>query len=960
MDKRLLKVTMISIRRRWRGVLRTFVAALLAVFFVTGILIFEENMFEWQVASNKDRFGDWFVMEANTSKQSENLMNHPLLSEYAEAFCAVRLCDEDFDYLNCYVGYMSPEFLEIGCIKPVQGRMPTADNEVAMDYKTLAKLGITSPKVGQEVTLRYYEKNSEYDEKNKRTEELVLVGILENYTNVWNGGRNLPGTLVTKQKYEAYGYEGLNAYIYKLTESERHGNHQAIYEEIAAETKINLRYNSYVYDFKAWGTETVYDYMYVLVMVIGIAALTYQLLVYKNSRVRTYDLMRRLGGTKVQVAWTAFVENVLMLLPSGVLGILLAALVGKLLCAVIEYQMGIGFYYINLEILLKGLLAVLIAVVVEEVAGRIVNVRAIASRKTVRTGASKTAEAYTCHKRRRRLTVNNVWWVISNRFTCANKESQNISIRLFSLMVCVVIVLCGCQIYNAQVKYDANKDNVDFMGVAYIDKDYTMKVPFYAVIGIGEDEEVNHVNAFYGGKAEITDIEIQPTDEQIEQLVMRPGGSMAFGHTTHKLDEKRMLLQMHMPISNGRFYRVPDANITAGFTQDTIETIKNVAGVREVSFSTFESQRAWTWEGMSFDKLGYKLLMQEKSATVASPSEYSGRYLFATEYVSPTEELYARLSKYMAPDMVDYEAFARGEQVLVLQDTNPYGAYDDTLKAGTTINYHYYELPFERYEFGNAKEKDINEIFAWDEALMDYTEGKLWEKEEWSPGQFSINILLDDYSEYTKYAKTALLKPCIQTKAAAVVRLTDEVKKEFEDLIVRYGYYTAIASSTLAENACDRQNSLLEELVKCVGIQQLPDSCKASVVYNQIDVRYNLQSSVCATDNILKTFCMENSIDYVSYAAVKEQYRTNLINAWLQYGITIIAVIVINMLICAVVARNRLEARKQRTELLLRLGAERKDVRKVFMIEAVREALWCMFTLPIILLIQCAIYRRNI
>ena len=66
------------------------------------------------------------------------------------------------------------------------------------------------------------------------------------------------------------------------------------------------------------------------------------------------------------------------------------------------------------------------------------------------------------------------------------------------------------------------------------------------------------------------------------------------------------------------------------------------------------------------------------------------------------------------------------------------------------------------------------------------------------------------------------------------------------------------------------------------------------------------------------------------------------------------------MLISAIIAQNRLEARKQRIELLLRIGAERKGVRKIFMIEALRESLWCIFTMPLILIIQYIIYTRNI
>ena len=363
---------------------------------------------------------------------------------------------------------------------------------------------------------------------------------------------------------------------------------------------------------------------------------------------------------------------------------------------------------------------------------------------------------------------------------------------------------------------------------------------------------------------------------------------------------------------------------------------------------------------MSLNEMGYGRLNQRVDALVANVQPYASRYLFATEYVNPTEELYDRISKYMGPDMVDYEAFCKGEQVLVLLADNPYGEYDSTLKTGTTINYHYYDLIFGRYNINEDLEHQ--NIFSFDEPYYRFTEGKLYEKVKNSKGLWEIRIKFDNLQQALKYGRiqTSIeLKPCVQTKAAGVVHLTEEVQEEFKDLISNYGYYTAIASNTLAENACEKQNEIMAEMAG-ISVDELPDDCKSHVVYNKLYVKYNLMASICATDNILSTYCEENNIDCVSFADVNEQYRTNLINAYLRYGITIAAAIVINMLISAIIAQNRLEARKQRIELLLRIGAERKGVRKIFMIEALRESLWCIFTMPLILIIQYIIYTRNI
>lgn len=70
-----------SVRRRYRQIIRASLTTLLAVFFVTGVLIFEENMYQWQMASNKDRFGDWFIMEIGSKEPNYNLTSHIYLEQ---------------------------------------------------------------------------------------------------------------------------------------------------------------------------------------------------------------------------------------------------------------------------------------------------------------------------------------------------------------------------------------------------------------------------------------------------------------------------------------------------------------------------------------------------------------------------------------------------------------------------------------------------------------------------------------------------------------------------------------------------------------------------------------------------------------------------------------------------------------------------------------------------------------
>ncbi len=966
MDKRLLEFTTRSIKRRWKEVLRTFLAAFLAVFFVTGILLFEENMFEWQIASNKERFGNWFVMEANVRQQTETLKNHPKLSDSAAAYCAVSLYNEQFNKNRTNLGYMTPEFIKMGCIKVAEGRMPKQINEVAMDRNTLSKHNILDPKVGQIITLRYYEDNEEY-EGTPVEEEMVLVGILEDYSNVWLRSSYLPGAVVTKEKYDAIGNNSITVFIYQLAKSERHGDHRAAYEEILSDISTKPVYNSYVYDYEAWSSGTVYNYMYLLVMVISIAVLTYQLMVYKNSRKYAMELMRKLGATKWQIAAVTFYENVLMLLPAGLLGMGAAALVGKVVCFVIECELGVGFYYISLEILLKGCVSILLSVFACEVVSLIIAVKQILKPKnSQRTKASadismnKVIRKGFGKKGNSKLSSKHIHRTISFRFTRSNRLLQNIGVRLFALAVCAVLVMCALRIHTTYVVYKDNKDNIDLTGVVHTENDYVTLVPYYARM-----EEFTYDNGIYyeflrmgwnsRNSYEPIDYLYNPTQEEIAKLIKEgetASGATGFPYIASRLPDGSAYAQMHLELGKGLFYKTAKNNITVGLSQENINVIERIVGVESVDYAIYETQRAWSWDGMSLEKMGYSRLIHEKEAVSKTIEPYGFTNIFATEYVNPTKELYERLCRYIDPAMQDYDAFAKGEQVLVLLEENPNGQFDDSLTAGETINYHYYDYIMYR-DYIAGKVSDVA-VYSYDEAFY-----KAYKAER--NDFFDSRKSFDEYEKRTQEMAQNVIRnniePVVQTKAAAVIRLDDSIRKEFEDILPARSYYTAIASDEIAKKACARQNDIMADYLKT---DELPDSCKAEVVYNQLQVKYNALATFSATDNIIQRYCDENNIEYTSYADRNEKYRTDYVNAVLQYGITIIAVIIINMLICAVMARNRLEARRERTQLLLRLGATKEDVRRVFMIEALREALWCVFTLPLVLVIQYVMYKRDI
>ena len=73
------------------------------------------------------------------------------------------------------------------------------------------------------------------------------------------------------------------------------------------------------------------------------------------------------------------------------------------------------------------------------------------------------------------------------------------------------------------------------------------------------------------------------------------------------------------------------------------------------------------------------------------------------------------LEKYIDKEYVDYEAFEEGKQVVLFLRNLPDGGYDDTIHAGDTLYYNYYQVSTDTYEkFAN---KSYYYYFPYEEAF---------------------------------------------------------------------------------------------------------------------------------------------------------------------------------------------------------------------------------------------------
>ena len=934
-----LKITFKSIRRRFSQIWKAALTTLVAVFFVTAVLIFQENMYQWQMSSNKSRFGDWFICERSKKEANEILSTHNYLCEPVSAKSSVELYDSEWNETKLHIGSMTDDFIKQGRLKLDEGRMPQNNDEIAMDWNTLLKLGYAG-ELGQKITIYYYRADNINYESDQRIETYTLVGIFQNYTNIWQNGKMIPGALVTDEKLNDFDYKIDNLYLYGFKDSIRTSEYANVYKKIKEDIRCETVYNAAVYDYSPWKSATVYMYMYVVVMVIGILALSYQLIEYRNTRRKSYNMFSQMGMTKAGIRKMYITENAFILIPAGIIGILLALAVGHFTGQALEAKSGYEFYRVNMEVIIKSASSVVIAVIVEELSGIISNIHFYRKKAVSKKWVSRPVHM---RYKKSRMNRHNLVRSVSSRFIRKDGALMAVGIRLFALCICGVIIFSALKIQNAFKEYKSNDSVPDIYGYIDVNQDktalfmnYWYYLKDYNILPQKSVSNNGEITSRYDMRDYVCKQRIRYNIhfDKIKELV--EAGNMWDWNDAIKVNDSDSIGRSLGFINMGqsKYLKDPNNNILEGFSKEFIDELMEINGINSVSYSAFESERSWFWDSQNYEKMQtFTFHSENDSYHNEHLPDYGDRYLFSTEYAQPTKELYNRLEKYIDKEYVDYEAFKEGKQVVLFLRNLPDGGYDDTINAGDTLYYNYYQVSTDTYD--KVSSKSYYYYFPYEEAFAEAKAGNKKNDDE----------LIEMEIDYDA---------CVAPQVAAVVKVTDEVIEDFKGIIPAFGYYTSIASINMAQQAVDRQKDVMERYLG----QELSPDMDFELSYNQISINYDLASTFSATNNKIGVYFNNNDISYDSNVDVKNTYRTQLINSILQYGITIISMIVVHLLIMAIVVRNRMDRRYDKIKLLHGLGMRRGKIVRICMAEALRESLWCVITMPLILLMELLMYAE--
>lgn len=923
-----------SIKRRLKSVTRTSLAVFLVFVFVAWVMLFKSDMYEWQMQSAKQRFGNWFVMMyGSDNKENSELKGHPYLDNSGKAGVVNYVYDNNDEKSDIKIGYMSDEFIKIGNIRADKGHFPQSNDEAALDWNTLISLN-QGTELGQDISIKTAIKNSSGD-TDIITKTYKLCGILDSYTNVWTGGNNVPGIIVTQQEAADIKQNGDAVYIYSANSNYVENNYRDIYEGIKKKAGALLEYNSSVYDYEPWAGNFIYDYMYIVLAAIGIAAIAYQLTVYNRQRKNVYTILKGLGARRVQLIGKAFIENSVIVICSSLAGLIFSIISARLVCLIVEIVSGVSFFSIDKEVYIS--LVIMLAAAV--IAGLFVSIY-MPERKEKNKKTYKSAK----HKAKQTINKNNYINQTYKRLKDCQPLIQRVSLRIFSLAMMIIMAGCVAGIIVTYKDYKAGTDDVDIVGFKQEDKNaaYIMNYcwditePYPSLYS-------NDTRGFYKNYYSHTFVTPMWEEYYKRDISSYSENLLSNGQIKRRIYSNHTELLYNIKRADALMYK--------GIDESIISYLNNISGVKEINYGYFDTARVWHWDNMNYNKMGIAWYVQDsqnKHITTNANPEDTDRYLFATEYVKPDSKIYDILCEYAGKDKLSYDEFANGDKCVVFLNKNIEGEYDDTITEGTKIGLMGYSTYPPAVGEGEVKERYTGSYYK---AVKNYMN--------------NVGPQLDDYYDsrsvlyeiMEKYTYNRDFVPAAESEAACVIYVDDEVKESLKEYIPEFGLYTMIVSDETGKKAVDTQNEWLKEYLTA---DKLPDELTLSMKYNQVNIRYSLNSVYNGTANTVASYLGQAGFSYSSYSEPKDVLRSNTMEAFILYGFTLVTAALSYIVVIMLVLRNTMSEYRSRIMILRSTGADKDVIFKVYMTMCIRESLWCIILAPVVLILEAVCLKLGL
>ena len=598
------------------------------------------------------------------------------------------------------------------------------------------------------------------------------------------------------------------------------------------------------------------------------------------------------------------------------------------------------------------------------------------------------------------LNKNNYVKETYKRFMIGQGIVQSICIRLFSLAMMIIMIICIVNSVRTYADYKISSQKSDV--IAFYKQDNNAE---YIICNAENDVQLEYeagktldlfkyIKDCYSNA--INNVSWEMYSDAYKPRISDDDG-ISFSKRNLKYNIKNA-----------------DALMYKDIDESTIEYVRGITGVDDISYGYFETARVWTWNTMDYNKMGIPYYVDiddnkninsknsDSHNASYSSEQINPKYLFATEYVEADSRVYDVLADITGKDEIDIQAFKDGRQVVIFLDKNPEGVYDDTITKGTDIglmcykaypeNYGYIDKDYASsyymaiYSYMHDKgivTDDFNKINSeyFHSLISDNKQDKLKQMTElfeknnvkflddfyayWADkGEEQFYQYVDSYLDINiadeklrVYDYSSDYVPAAAAEVAKVIYVDDEVKDKLKEYIPEFGQYTMLASDELGKKALDTQNNILKDYLM---LDELPEEINLSMKYNQINVSYGLDSIYNGTANAVASYLGQAGYAYNSYSHDKDLIKSNTIEAYILYGFTGITAFLVYMIVSLIILKNRFFQFSDRIKILRNTGASKDIIFDMYMKQSIREMLWCIMLMPLMIILDIICIKRYI
>ncbi len=314
-------LAMSSIRTRKKQYLLMITGVIFAMIFSSAILFFASSMSSSSKEMARVDYGDCDAILTDCDTQFiDESKNVGLIDNYGYAhIIGFAESEKSEENMGTAVGYLDDKAMELSYIKFVEGSYPQNEGEIALEQSVFSRLRISDAKIGDTITLNFYNQNGTELQKESVEKSFKLVGIVKNkLTNILesqsepqNYFKLIPSAFVYQgANTDVGGKENLCAYIrynddftYK-GEKDSWTARYSYFEDmkLSYESVIDIYQNSYAFmDSEGYTTVVLAIVLVVVLLIASAMGIINSFNSNLKDRKKQIGLFRTVGATKRQI-----------------------------------------------------------------------------------------------------------------------------------------------------------------------------------------------------------------------------------------------------------------------------------------------------------------------------------------------------------------------------------------------------------------------------------------------------------------------------------------------------------------------------------------------------------------------------------------------------------------------------------------------------------------------------------